>query len=153
MLLFHQKARACFMTSLLLAASAAAACSSQAPAVHQEINCAIQRGPCKQAAAEGTIVVFDILPKPVKPLTNLDFIITITRESMPLKPASVSLDLTMPGMYMGQNRPVLRQVQPGRYEAKGVITRCSSNKKIWQAEITLEHNAKTSVVAFVFEVS
>lgn len=119
----------------------------------EKINCDIQRGSCRQVADSGTAVELDILPKPVKALTELDFIVTIKRGGVPLKDALIDLDLTMPGMFMGHNRPVLKQVKPGRYEGKGVITRCPSGGKTWQAEVTIEHDGKTAIVDFLFEVT
>jgi hypothetical protein len=41
----------------------------------------------------------------------------------------------------------------GRYEGKGVIIRCASGKKTWQAEVTVKRPKRTDVVDFVFEVN
>jgi hypothetical protein len=122
-------------------------------AAGKEPNCEIQRGSCRQVTNDGTAVKLDIQPKPVKAMTDLDFMITITRDGTLLKDALISLDLSMPGMFMGRNRSVLRQVKPGLYEGKGVVTKCPSGGKTWQAEVTVEHDGKTAVVDFVFEVT
>jgi hypothetical protein len=145
--------QAFFATSLIMTALAGVAGVSPVPAADKETNCDIQRGSCRRVTNDGTAVELDVLPKPVKALTELDFIITITRDGVPLKDAFISLDLTMPGMFMGRNRPVLKEVKPGRYEGKGVVTRCPRGRKTWQAEATVEHDGKTAIVDFVFEVT
>jgi hypothetical protein len=134
-------------------ALAGAAGLSLVAAADKEPNCEIQRGSCRQVTNDGTTVELNILPKPVRAMTALDFIITISRDRVLPKDSLISLDLSMPGMFMGRNRPVLKQVQPGRYEGKGVITKCPSGKKTWQAEVTVERDGKTAVVDFVFEVT
>jgi hypothetical protein len=58
----------------------------------------------------------------------------------------------MPGMFMGKNRPALKQVSDGRFEGKGVITTCPSGKKTWQAEVIVARGEKTAVIDFVFKV-
>lgn len=114
--------------------------------------CDIQHGSCLLDTVEGMTIEFDIQPKPVAAMSELTFIINLSRGGSPVTDASTSLDLSMPGMFMGKNRPVLKQVYNGRYEGMGIITRCPSGKKIWQAEVTVEHAGKTAVVSFVFEV-
>lgn len=114
--------------------------------------CDIQRGPCLLQTGEGMTIEFDIQPKPVAAMSDLTFIVNLSRGGSPVKNASTALDLSMPGMFMGKNRPALKQVHDGRYEGKGVITKCPSGKKTWQAEVTVEHAGKTAVASFVFEV-
>jgi hypothetical protein len=114
--------------------------------------CDIGRGPCVQEAENGVKIEFNILPKPVIAMSELFFVITVTKNSALLSDADVLLDLSMPGMFMGRNRPVLKQTSKGRYEGKGVITRCASGRKTWQATVTVENNGKTAVADFVFEV-
>jgi hypothetical protein len=118
-------------------------------------SCNIQRGPCMQETGDGITIEFDVRPRPVTTLSELTFIIILTESEsgLPLTDASVGLDLSMPGMFMGNNRPVMHRVSAGRYEGKGIITRCMSGRKTWQAKGTVEHAGKTVVVDFVFEVN
>jgi len=114
--------------------------------------CDIGSGPCFQQADEDVTIEFNILPKPVTARSELIFVITVTKNNERLSDAVVLLDLSMPGMFMGRNRPVLKQTNKGRYEGKGVITRCASGSKTWQAKVTVEKSGKTSVADFIFEV-
>jgi hypothetical protein len=116
------------------------------------LHCDIQVGPCLMKTGDGIKVEFDVHPKPVKTMTENTFMVTLSRDGLPLKGASIKLDLSMPHMYMGKNQPVLRHVRDGRYEGKGVITRCASGSSTWQADIMIESAGTTVDAAFVFEV-
>jgi YtkA-like len=116
------------------------------------LRCDIQVGPCFMKTGDGIKVEFDVQPKPVKAMTENTFMVTLSRDGLPLKDASIKLDLSMPHMYMGKNQPVLHHVRDGRYEGKGVISRCASGSSTWQADIVIESAGKTVDAAFVFEV-
>jgi hypothetical protein len=127
--------------------------SAPAPAKAATItHCDIQAGPCIAKIGDGMTVEFDVQPKPVKAMTENTFVVTLSRDGQPLKDASIKLDLSMPNMYMGKNQPVLRHVRDGRYEGKGIITRCASGSSTWQAEVVIESAGKTVVATFIFEV-
>jgi YtkA-like protein len=137
----------------ILAASAAGSVFADAPAAGKRNGCDLQHGPCVRETDDGTRVEFDIQPKPVIAMSGSLFSVRLFRNGKPVTDASsVILDLSMPGMYMGKNRPALKKTDNGRYEGKGVITRCMSNSKTWQAEISVERKKKISVVVFEFEV-
>jgi hypothetical protein len=121
-------------------------------AAETRMACDIQRGSCLMETGEGMTIEFDIQPKPVAAMSELMFIVNLSRGGSPVTNASTALDLSMPGMFMGMNRLVLKQMYDGRYAGKGIITRCPSGKKTWQAEVTVEHAGKTAVASFVFEV-
>jgi hypothetical protein len=121
-------------------------------AAENKTACDIQRSSCFIETDDGLTIEFDIQPKPVAAMSELTFIVNLSRGVSPLTDASIALDLSMPGMFMGKNRPVLKQVYNGRYEGKGIITKCPSGKKTWQAEVTVKHAGKTAVASFVFEV-
>jgi hypothetical protein len=101
---------------------------------------------------DGMTIEFDIQPKPVAAMTESTFVVTVTRNGMPLIDASVHLDLSMPHMFMGKNQPILNHIQDGRYEGKGVITRCASGNKTWQADVAVVSAGKTAVARYEFEV-
>jgi hypothetical protein len=121
-------------------------------AAENRSDCDIQRGSCFTETGDGMTIEFDIQPKPVAAMSELTFIVNLSRGGSPVTEASTALDLSMPGMFMGKNRPVVRQVYNGRYEGKGIITKCPSGNKTWQAEVTVKHAGKTAVASFVFEV-
>ena len=114
--------------------------------------CDIQHGPCSVTTVSGMSIEFDIHPKPVKPLSKLLFIVSLKDKGKAITDAQVSLDLTMPGMYMGKNASVLTQAAGGRYEGNGVITRCMSGKKTWKADILVERGSARDRAGFLFEV-
>jgi hypothetical protein len=115
------------------------------PAAASEPDCAIHKGFCKKEIA-GRLVELDILPKPVKAMAELTFRVTISGDPLSAPP---HIDLGMPGMHMGPNRVVLKKVAAGTYEGQGVIVRCPSGKRIWQAAITLPDIGN---VVFTFDV-
>jgi len=115
-------------------------------------NCDIQSGPCRRETRNGITVEFDVQPKPVTPMIDLDFIVRLKKDNMPQNAASVSLDLSMPGMIMGKNRPVLKKISDGRYEGKGIITTCMSGRKLWLGEVIVKEAQKAEAVDFLFEV-
>ncbi|HSB33363.1 MAG TPA: FixH family protein [Nitrospirota bacterium] len=116
--------------------------------------CNVQAGPCRGQTGDGLSVEFDIAPKPVAAMSDHSFAVTLTLGGKPATDvSSVMLDLSMPGMFMGKNQPAMRSAGAGRYEGKGVIIRCASGKKTWQAEVTVKRPKRTDVVDFVFEVN
>ncbi len=119
---------------------------------HAEVDCPINSGPCvKQIPHDKVQVVFDINPKPVKFMEELTFRITLTHDSKPISDAKITVDLTMPGMFMGKNSPVIKHVKDGVYEGKGVIPRCPSGKKVWRAAVSIDRGGKMASVDFTFE--
>ena len=93
------------------------------------VDCDIQSGGCQKQINARTVHL-EILPKPVKAMTDLTFQVKISGE--PLSEAPF-IDLGMPGMKMGPNRVTLEKNSAATYEGQGVIVRCKSGKTIWQA--------------------
>ncbi len=85
-------------------------------------------------------------------MVELLFTVTVRNNGRPVSGADVALDLTMPGMIMGTNNPLLTAGKGGRYTGKGVIIRCPSGKKIWKAEITVPGKQGLKTTSFIFEV-
>ena len=123
-----------------------------APAAEEGPDCDIQSGSCAYETADGMRIEFDVQPKPVTSMSDLTFIVTVTRGGSPVSDASVALNLSMPGMFMGKNQPVLKHAENGRYEGKGVIIKCPSGRKIWQADIAIARGGMNASARFVFEV-
>lgn len=114
-------------------------------------ECDIHAGACRKTVG-GLDVVFDIRPKPVRSMNDLLFTLSLSSAGEPITDASVTVDLSMPGMRMGENRPVLTHKGNGVYEGAGVIVRCPSGKKVWIAEIAVLRRGETAGTSFVFEV-
>ncbi|RJR20260.1 MAG: hypothetical protein C4581_03510 [Nitrospiraceae bacterium] len=122
-------------------------------AMNVQRDCQISAGPCiKEAEHEGLRVVFDIIPKPVSPMRTIVFSVTMTDKNGPVTDASVHVDLTMPGMFMGTNRPALLHKENGRYEGMGVIQTCPHGGKTWRADVGILRQGKTASVGFTFGV-
>ena len=123
-----------------------------ASATETPLPCDIQIGSCILRNSNGMTIEFDIQPKPVAAMSESTFVVRVTWNDKPLTDASVHLELSMPHMFMGKNQPILKHIKEGRYEGKGIITRCASGKKTWQADVAVVSAGKTAVAAFVFEV-
>ncbi|MDI6801830.1 MAG: FixH family protein [Thermodesulfovibrionales bacterium] len=116
-------------------------------------DCAINAGACiKTIGVDDIRAMFDVNPKPVKTMKELVFNINIKKGEVPVEDAMVSLNLTMPGMFMGINKPALTHKGKGRYEGKGVIPRCPSGLKIWKADVTIERGERVASGSYTFEV-
>jgi nitrogen fixation protein FixH len=117
------------------------------------VNCVPEKGPCVQRIGEkGFNVSLDIDPTPVQAMKTLTFHVSLFEKEKPVENAKVHLSLSMPGMYMGENRPEMRSVGEGRFVGKGILPRCMSGKKIWQAEITVLRENEQLKTNFIFEI-
>ncbi|MCL5022789.1 MAG: FixH family protein [Nitrospirae bacterium] len=124
-------------------------------------DCEIDKGACSKEVG-GDEVTIDITPKPVKAMQELVFHLTFRRNSpsgflataggggVGGLPGEFTLDLSMPGMYMGMNRVLLRRTSGGTYSGKGVIPKCRSGKRLWKATVALPQEGQ---VGFTFNVS
>ena len=109
-------------------------------------DCSIDQGPCTKSVGNRE-VIFDISPKPVSVMKEVTFIVhVIGRNVAP----TLLLDLSMPGMYMGRNEVVLKKRPDGKYVGKGILPRCPSGRRLWQAEIDIPGTGK---VSFRFNVA
>ncbi len=112
---------------------------------HSRDMCNIHQTACVKKLSDCTVTL-DIQPKPVKAMTDLDFIVTIEGK----KPASPPfIDLGMPGMQMGPNQVVLKDGGNNTYLGKGIIVRCPSGRNTWKAAVTVPD---VGVAEFVFDV-
>ncbi|MBW2436169.1 MAG: hypothetical protein PVH74_15660 [Desulfobacterales bacterium] len=111
------------------------------------INCDLHQGACTQSLA-GTTVTLTVTPRPVKAMQDLLFQVSLRNEPSPdSKPPYI--DLGMPGMDMGPNRVQLKSTGNAAYEGQGVIVRCPSGRRTWQATVTLPDAGQTD---FIFDV-
>ncbi len=110
-------------------------------------DCEIDRGTCAKKTDNGDVVL-DIRPKPVKAMEELVFHLVITPAV--LLPPELSIDLSMPGMYMGKNQVLLRRDRDGTYSGKGVIPKCASGRRLWKATAHIPGAGKAE---FIFNVS
>ncbi len=109
-------------------------------------DCFPDKGSCIKQMGEGR-VIFEITPRPVR--TMEDLIFTVKLEGMGSEPERILLDLSMPGMEMGENRIILERKNGGVYEGKGIIVRCPSGRRLWRATLWVPGAGETE---FLFEV-
>jgi hypothetical protein len=111
------------------------------------INCDLHAGTCTQNLA-GSTVTLTVAPRPVKAMQDLSFRVTLNGKLPPnTKPPYI--DLGMPGMNMGPNRVQLKSAGNATYEGRGVIVRCPSGRRTWQATVTIPDVGQTD---FIFDV-
>ena len=111
------------------------------------INCDLHQGACSQDLA-GSTVTLTVTPRPVKAMQDLLFQVSVSGK-LPTSTQLPYIDLGMPGMNMGPNRVQLKSVGNGTYEGQGVIVRCPSGRRIWQARLTMPDVGQTD---FIFDV-
>ncbi len=113
-------------------------------------DCAVSAGPCTKPAGGGATLTLEVSPRPVRAMTELAFAVSSSR---PLAGAA-ELALTMPGMYMGDNRVRLAPGPDGRLAGKGVIERCPSGRRTWSAAVSARSATGEALAAtFTFDVA
>ncbi|MGD9077780.1 MAG: hypothetical protein PVG96_00500 [Desulfobacterales bacterium] len=111
------------------------------------INCDLHQGACTRNLA-GSTVTLAVVPRPVKAMQDLLFQVRITGK-VPSSTHLPYIDLGMPGMNMGPNRVQLKSTGTATYEGSGVIVRCRSGRRTWQARVTIPGVGQTD---FIFDV-
>ena len=118
---------------------------AQRHAAASDINCDVQSGVCTRQL-DGRDITLEVLPRPVKAMEDLTFIVHIDGQAPARAPY---IDLNMPAMDMGKNRVPLTLTAQGAYQGKGVIVRCRSGHRTWRARVTIPG---AGVVDFIFDV-
>lgn len=135
----------CFLT--LVVYSLAVNTATANDKYRKMVNCDVHSGSCTQRL-NGLDIILEISPRPVKAMRDLQFNLTLSgRQQLPT--ATPYIDLGMPGMNMGPNRVILKPVGKGRYAGQGIIVRCPSGRRVWQATVTVPENG---TVKFIFDV-
>jgi nitrogen fixation protein FixH len=102
--------------------------------VGEGVHCDVGTRPC--AANVGDLrVVLELAPRPPLPLKALSTVVQLTRNGAPVAVTDAVVELSMSGMFMGDNRVVLRPQGEGRYVGEGVLLRCASGRRDWVAEV------------------
>ena len=105
-----------------------------AAAVGEGVHCDAGVKAC--AADAGDLrEVLELAPHPPVPLKEMGALVQLTRAGAAVEGAEVAVELSMPGMYMGENRIVLRAGGHGQYAGKGALLRCMSGRRDWTAEV------------------
>ena len=133
-----------FLTAFLLTAPGRISADDK---YQKMINCNLHAGPCTQSFSENTVIL-EVTPRPVKAMQDLFFKVTLTGK-LSKAPRAPYIDLGMPGMNMGPNRVQLKPSGNATYEGRGVIVRCPSGRRTWQATITIPDAGQ---IDFIFDV-
>ncbi len=105
-------------------------------AVGEGVHCDVGTRACA-ADAGGFRVTLDLSPHPPRPLAELRPTVELKRGGARVSDAEVSVELSMPGMYMGENRIPLRLDGAGFYSGTGALLRCASGRRDWVAEVVV----------------
>ena len=135
---------AVILTAFLLAAPGRIAADDK---YREMINCDLHQGACTQNLA-GSTITLTVVPRPVKAMQDLLFQVTFSGK-LPSNTKLPYIDLGMPGMNMGPNRVQLESAGIATYEGQGVIVRCPSGRRTWQATVTIPDVGQTE---FIFDV-
>jgi len=123
---------------------------------HAAPACDLAAGPCARAVA-GALVTLEIAPRPLRAMRDLELTVDARRGALPIPDGVVDVALTMPGMYMGENRVRLAPLGGGRYRGRGVLVRCPSGRHTWSAEVTVAPREPASAApvraSFTFDVA
>ncbi len=111
------------------------------------INCDLHQGACTQSLSENKVTL-EVTPRPVKALQDLSFKVTFSGDLLPSTKVPF-IDLGMPGMNMGPNRVQLKSTGNATYEGRGVIIRCPSGRRTWQATVIIPDVGR---ISFIFDV-
>ncbi|HUX42074.1 MAG TPA: FixH family protein [Rectinemataceae bacterium] len=134
------------LVALLFAFALAASVSAQDATANDDLA----KGPVTKELEGGIVARLEILPRPIESMKSLAISVTLTRDGKPVEGAELTLDLGMPAMYMGKNSPTMTETSPGHFEGKGLVTRCMSGDKHWQAEITVKEGGASRKIVFPF---
>lgn len=88
-----------------------------------------------RAEAGGVQFMLEVAPRPPRPLADLQATVALHRGIATVNDARVEIELSMPDMYMGENRIPLRRDGDGHYAGKGPLLRCASGRSDWVAEV------------------
>jgi hypothetical protein len=78
-----------------------------------------------------------LAPYPPSGFSKSDFDVTLTDDKgQPLADAKISLNLTMPAMWMPTNTPAAQHVGNGRYHATGLFTM----RGLWRIEVIVDRS-------------
>lgn len=128
--------RQAFITTLLVITLGLASCSSNTPPMQAT----------QTAGAFSVSLSVDPDPPEAMQDTLLELRLFDAKEQ-PISGASVSLDLTMPGMQMPMNRPEVVESRNGVYQAKTLLTMAGK----WQIQVLVTYAGKSET--FIFDLN
>lgn len=84
--------------------------------------------------------VLQLNPKPVKAMQDVNFQLDLKKSTIEF--SDIILDLTMPAMYMGDNKVSLKKSGENQYAGKGVFPECTTPDRRWNIKVIFKghHN-------------
>jgi len=89
-----------------------------------------------------------ISESPLSQNTDQTWVINVTQNGQPVDNADVYLDIDMPSMPMGQNKPLAKGEGNGNYRAQGIYTMGGA----WAVSVFAEFDGKEYQASFDFNV-
>jgi hypothetical protein len=110
------------------------------------VSCSSNISPMQATQTAGAFSVsLNVAPDPPVPMQDaLLELKLVDFKGQPISGASVSLDLTMPGMQMPMNRPEVVESGGGVYQAKTLFTMAGK----WQIQVTVTDVSKSETFTF-----
>lgn len=110
--------------------------------------CDLRRGPCgSQIPGVSGRISFEIAPRTIPPVQPLH--LSVVTEGVDVK--EVSVDFSGLDMNMGFNRAILHEVQPGRFEGRGMLPVCVRRRMAWEARVLVRTPEGLLAVPYRFE--
>lgn len=108
--------------------------------------CDLGASPCTRVLPGGDEVTLELGPRPLRMMTELAAVVSVTRAGAPVEPDGITVAFAMPGMQMGKNEVKLARRGAGRFEGKAVLVRCPSGRRDWIATVSLFRAGATAGV-------
>ncbi|MCS7204654.1 MAG: hypothetical protein NZ853_03055 [Leptospiraceae bacterium] len=115
--------------------------------VHKEICHFTIQDEKKQTFIEGKL---NLSPKPVYTMKEIQFQLEFTKSN--IHQPEILLDLTMPAMYMGENKVIMKKVSDNLFEGKGIFPECTSDDRRWNIKILMKTPEKEYVKNIQFDI-
>lgn len=119
---------------------------SDARVVTAPADCNLHAGPCRAILPEGGWIELDISPRPIEMLVPLDLQVRIRG----LEADGARVDFAGEEMYMGHNRPELKQVEGG-FAGQGILPMCVTDSMTWRTSVLVDTPEGPVAAVFRFE--
>lgn len=112
-------------------------------------TCTLQQSECRVRFANGQEVSFEISPRPIPLVSQLDLNVQVKG----LDAKGVKVDFQGTTMNMGPNMVSLNSQSAGKFKGKGMLPVCVRNSMEWKAEVLVQTPDGTYSAPFIFVTS
>ena len=110
-------------------------------------DCNLRRGPCQAVFPDGASVAFEIRPRHIPAVRNLQ----LSVRTQGIDADRVEVDFSGADMNMGFNRVVLQPIGPGEFSGTGMLPVCVRARMTWDAKVLLHGDAGLTAALFRFD--